>query len=172
MHLSFDESSKLDDKHMAKLEKVLSKGTTVLLNHAHWCGHCRMFAPSWQAFKDKMKKNKVNTIDIEYSALEKLKDNKKLFRKITKGNELYFPMIIFFVQKGDKNIKKVYDGNRSTEDLEESLKQFQSKHKPPKGEKAQKPKVKKAQFYKGGATKNNKDIERQVNDILDKFFKL
>ena len=116
--LSLDGPSDLTQTNLKKLEEMVSKQNTVLLNHANWCGHCQVFKPQWEEFKKSAVRG-VNLVQIENEALSELQKHRTLYKKVTpKDGAVYFPMIIVFIKKGTKPVeKKVYDGNRTAEDL-------------------------------------------------------
>jgi thiol-disulfide isomerase/thioredoxin len=122
MILSLNKADDVNTKSLKKLEKLVSTENTVLLNHANWCGHCQMFKPEWDQFKNKGGSG-LNVVEIESSALEALKSNPKLYKRVTpKDGMVYFPMILVFIKKENKaSDKKVYDGNRSSDGLEQYL---------------------------------------------------
>ena len=121
--LSLERASDLTQTNLKKLEEMVSKQNTVLLNHANWCGHCQVFKPQWEDFKKSAGRG-VNLVSIENEALSELQKHKTLYKKVTpKDGAVYFPMIIVFVKKGTKPVeKKVYDGNRTAEDLKSFVK--------------------------------------------------
>lgn len=117
--LSLEKAQDLTPANLKKLESLVSKKNTVLLNHADWCGHCQVFKPQWEEFRKKVGKG-VNVVQIENGALTELQRNKTLYKKITPQDGLvYYPMIIVFVKKDSKpnSEKKIYDGNRTATDL-------------------------------------------------------
>lgn len=122
MILSLNKADDVNTKSLKKLEKLVSTENTVLLNHANWCGHCQMFKPEWEQFKNKGTSG-LNVVEIESSALEALKNNQKLYKRVTpKDGMVYFPMILVFIKKENKaSDKKVYDGNRSSDGIEQYL---------------------------------------------------
>lgn len=168
MQYTFDESTEINPKSLQKLENTLSKGTTVLLNYAKWCGHCKMFEPTWAELKEEFAKNKIKTVEIEHSALEKLQQHKKIFKRITNNNQVYFPMIIFYVQKGDKCIKKIYEGDRSKDMVKEAILSMKKKSQGKKSLKKQRGGSKETKE----TTDTKSNVEKEINAILDKFFKL
>lgn len=138
MILNLTSESDVNLKNLKKLETLTGK-TTVLFNHATWCGHCHMFRPEWEQFKEQMGGTKVNFVEIESSALSKIRENKKMYKKVTPTDgAVYFPMVIFFIKKGDKCEKKLYEGNRDAS----SLKTFIESKTPKKTIKKVKPKEK------------------------------
>ena len=147
MILSLDNAAELNATSMKKLEKLVSKGNTMLLNHATWCGHCNTFKPEWDKLTTGAKRN-VNFVKIENQVLQRLKDeNPKLYKRVTpKDGMIYFPMIVVFVTKqADKpSQKKIYEGDRSSAALSEYLstnvkdKKVTKKSKTPKVAKAPK----------------------------------
>jgi thiol-disulfide isomerase/thioredoxin len=118
MILSFKNEEDVTDTNLKKLDKLVSNNNTILLNHATWCAHCHHFQPEWKKFKSLAAKNKVNVIDVESSALQKIEQNSKLYKKITpKDGMVYFPMIIIFVKKNKGTIKTFYKGNKTATEL-------------------------------------------------------
>lgn len=117
--LNLDSAEDVSAKNMKLLDTLVSKQNTVVLNHASWCGHCQVFKPEWEVFKNNVC-NKVNVVQIENSALTQIQQNKRLYKKIVpKDGAVYFPMIVVFIKKGSKPTteKKIYDGNRTAMDL-------------------------------------------------------
>jgi len=121
MLLNLSKTEDVTNANMKKLEKLVMQENTVLLNHATWCGHCQMFRADWEEFKTRSQ-NKVNVVEIESSALDKLRENQKLYKKVVgKDGVVYFPMIIVFIKStGTKSSsKKIYEGNRDADSLSE-----------------------------------------------------
>jgi thiol-disulfide isomerase/thioredoxin len=99
---------------MARLKKLVSSGNTVVFNHAHWCGHCQVFKPEWSAFKEK-NKGSVNIVEIESAALDSIKNDKGLYKRIVPSDgSVYFPMIIVFTNGVAKSKKSMYEGSRTS----------------------------------------------------------
>lgn len=124
MILTLNNASDVNAQSLKKLEKMVSKENTVLLNHATWCGHCHMFRPQWEQFKTNQPFGKsLNIIEVESSALEQIKQNPKLYKRVVpKDGMVYFPMIVVFVKKENKaSDKKLYEGSRTSEDLKKYL---------------------------------------------------
>lgn len=118
MILNLNSESDITPQNLKKLEELVSEKNTVLFNYATWCGHCHVFRPQWEKFKTEMG-TKVNYVEIESAALNKISAKKTLYKKITPTDgAVYFPMIILFVKKNDKACeKKLYDGNRDASSL-------------------------------------------------------
>jgi thiol-disulfide isomerase/thioredoxin len=163
MLLNLTSEKDVNQKSLQKIDNALTQDT-VWFNFANWCGHCNEFKEEWNKFKKLMSKEKVNVISVESTAMEKIKQHPRLYKRATKkeGNQqvLYFPMIIFFVKKGDKMVKKVYDGQRTADDLKKFLQANKPKPKP-------KPKAK-----AGGAQRNRQELEAYVSEVIENFFKL
>lgn len=139
--LQLDNASDVTPANLKKLESLVSNKTTVLLNHANWCGHCNMFKPQWEEFKKNAGKG-VNLVQIESDALTQIQKDNKIYKRVTpKDGMVYFPMIIIFVKKdGKASEKKIYDGNRSAADLKTFI---DTKVKPTSSSKPKKEPVKK-----------------------------
>lgn len=124
MILALDRSEDVTKQSINKLEKLVSKGNSIVLNHASWCGHCNTFMPEW--IKLTAENKKTNFVQIENEALKKIqKENPKLYKRLTpKDGMIYFPMIVIFVMKNkDKpSTKKIYEGNRTSESLQDYIK--------------------------------------------------
>ena len=123
MILSLDNHDDVNQQSLKKLEKLVSAGNTVLLNHANWCGHCTVFKTEWNKLTTDKKKH-VNFVQIENQALQRMKsENPKLYKRITpKDGMIYFPMIFVFVKNANKpSTKKLYDGTRTAETLRQYL---------------------------------------------------
>lgn len=188
MHLSIKTEAELTNEKIDNLTKMTKTANTVWLTHANWCGHCQQFQPEWKKFRKSNKGKNINVVDVESSAIEKIKQNPTLYKRITKkeGNEqvLYFPMIFVFYKKGDKTVKKLYEGERTAEKLQEFLKAKKviASEKKSKEKKviisAKKPKAKKggndiaSPLRKKGGTENIQEVESHVKNIIDKFFNL
>lgn len=158
MLLNLKDEKDMSPQNMKKLEKMISQENTVLMNHATWCGHCNMFRPEWEQFKQGAGKG-VNVVEIESKALDHLKQNNKLYKKVvSKDGSVYFPMIVVFIKKGTKpSEKKMYDGNRNAADL----KQYVDINVP-----KQKVVAKKAVAKKTVVKKPTKMAKVEQNDIL------
>jgi thiol-disulfide isomerase/thioredoxin len=119
MILSLNKPEDLTQANLKKLDKLLFKENTILLNHATWCGHCQMFRPEWDTFKTRVGK-KVNVVEIESSALESLRNTPRLYKKaVAKDGVVYFPMLMVFVENtGKASSKRMYEGNRDAASLE------------------------------------------------------
>lgn len=159
MHLSLTNESSVTEKKLDEIEQFLKNTDTVVLIHASWCHHCIHFMPTWKKCKKTFKEQNINTIQVEYDALGKVTQNKFIAKKLHNKDGMYFPMIIYFVSTGTKTAKKMYEGDRSKEDVVG----FVNKHK-----------TKAAKKQGGGANakKANKDVEEEVNKILNQYFKL
>lgn len=169
MHISLEEESQVTDKTVQKIEKAISEQDSVLLLHANWCMHCQHFMPTWKASQKAFKKAKVTPINIESSALDKVQQNKKIAKKIQNKDGMYFPMIIFFFRTTEnKTVKKVYNGDRSEEDL----KKFMDKHKKKYAAAAAKGGESDKMSGGGRKGKTTKSVEHEVNEILNNYFKL
>lgn len=62
------------DKGNAKhFKEFASKKPTIVLYHAHWCGHCVQFKPTWDAFVKKLQsshlKDRVHSSECEHAHL-------------------------------------------------------------------------------------------------------
>ena len=179
MHLSISSENELTDKNMKILEKA-TKEDTIWVNKSNYCGHCHTFQPEWVKLKEKMKNRKINMIDVEASAMEKIKSRSSLYKKVTgKDQSLYFPMIIIFTKVGDKTRKKLYEGNRTSADLEDQLSKIKTKPsvKPsvkPSIKPSVKPSIKpkpKTKVPKKGGTNSVASMEKEVKKIIENFFK-
>lgn len=113
-------------KELPKLEELIRSKHTVLLLHAKWCIHCKMFAAEWSKFVSSMKNEQVQTLSIESEVIQDLmKENEKLLNYISKTPsqpDLYFPKIMVFV-KGEKGIRKyAFTDERTAETLKSFVK--------------------------------------------------
>jgi hypothetical protein len=133
MILTLDKKEDVTKQSLNKLEKLVSNNNTILLNHASWCMHCNTFMPNWTKLTSE--NNKVNFVKIENSALQQLqKENPKLYKRVTpKNGMIYFPMIVVYVmKKTDKpSTKKVYEGNRTSESLQDYINKQMTPQKTP-----------------------------------------
>lgn len=108
-------------KDFPKLEQMVRSKTTVVLFHAKWCIHCKMFAPEWSKFVNSMKN--IQTISLESEVIQELmKENQSLLSYLSKTRDqpdIYFPKILVFV-KGSSTVRKyVYAGERTADKLQE-----------------------------------------------------
>ena len=121
MILSLEKTDDVNNGSLKKLEKLVSKENTMLLNHATWCGHCHAFASEWEKLTSEGGKG-VNFVKIENQALQKIKkENTKLYKRLTpKNGMIYFPMIVVFaIKQSDKpSSKKIYEGARTADSLQ------------------------------------------------------
>lgn len=118
MHLELHSEKDLTEANMKKLDKLINQENTVILIHATWCGHCVMFKPQWQIFK-KSVGHAFNVVEIESTALNKLKENTQLYKRLFGMQGVYFPMLLLFkkVEGKAKSVKKLYEDERSAEKL-------------------------------------------------------
>ena len=135
MLLSLNSKEDLTAANLKKLNNLLYDKNTVVLNHATWCGACSAFKPDWSEFK---KNTKANLVEIESSALEGLKENQKLYKRVTpKDNSVYFPMIIVFIKKETKaSAKKLYEGSRNASEIQNYVSMKTQKPKTTKSKKS------------------------------------
>lgn len=161
--LQLDSAGDVTPTNLKKLESLVSNKTTVLLNHANWCGHCNIFKPQWEEFKKNAGKG-VNIVQIESDALTQIQKDNKIYKRVTpKDGMVYFPMIIIFVKKdGKASDKKIYDGNRSAADLKTFI---DTKVKPTSSSKPKKESVKKTKTGKK-TTKKTEKPSVEVNQPL------
>jgi thiol-disulfide isomerase/thioredoxin len=169
MNFSLENVNEVSNQVLNRISKVTrdkeSPIHTISLIHATWCGHCVTFKPEWEKLR---KSKKFNTISIESSVVDKVKsENPKVLERLSRKEGLYFPMIHLFIKKGDKVKKVLFEGNRSAEEIEETIKKMSASK--PKAKKAENktPKTKKAK--KGGKEEN---VESLVQNVIDRFFKL
>ena len=194
MHLVLEGNEVTDAKLNTAYKNLQSN--SILLNYAHWCGHCTVFKPEWDKIVIQMKKIKgaPHVVQIENSAHEKIHNkDKKLYSHITKNNgELYYPMIIVYKKVGDKVQKIHYEGERtadkvmdfvkghlmkSTDDKTKTVTKATKVVKAPKVPVDAKPtkptKVKPAKKTKNAPVKKQKggdDVHQFVRDLTNKFF--
>lgn len=173
MLISLKEESQVTDKVLTKIEKSISQKDSVMLIHANWCGHCQQFMPAWEASEKAFAKANVTQIDIESKALDKVQQHKKIEKKIRNKDGMYFPMIIFFFSTGEnKTAKKVYNGNRSQEDIQQFVQKHQKKYAAAKGGASKGESMTMSGGAKKGKGKLSKSVEHEVNEILNNYFKL
>lgn len=117
VYLEFSSAEDVTAKKLKLLEDIAHNDNTVVLHHANWCGHCQVFKPEWELFKKGNKK--VNIVSIESGALNKLRENNKLYKRLTpKTGGMYFPMIVVYLKKQEAlSMKKFYNGDRSATEL-------------------------------------------------------
>jgi thiol-disulfide isomerase/thioredoxin len=156
-----------------KVSSVLSntKETSIVLNHANFCGHCHAMRPEFNKFK---KSTSHNVIEVESDALDSFKKDQEVYKKITPGDgSMYFPMIIIFIARVNQPPKKlIYEGARTKEALSTYIKEHEeikSKSKSPtpvksatksKAVKVVKPKVVKPKAEKPLKKKSIKIIKK------------
>ncbi len=178
MILALEKAADVHSDSIKKLEKMVSKGNTLLLNHATWCGHCNVFMPEWQKVSSDVKRG-VNFVQIENEALQKLKqENSKLYKRVTpKDGMIYFPMVVVFIRKNsDKpSQKKIYEGNRTSQSLRnyinENMRETKSS-KTPKSKTEKKKTVKqpeKTASQGGFAYKSLHDLNRELDDLINRM---
>jgi len=171
MILSLNSEADINPQNIKKLENLTSQKNTVLFVNANWCGHCQSFKPQWEQFKTSMG-SKVNFMEIESTALGKLKDHKKVYKTVTpKDGAVYFPMIIMYFKKGTKCEKSLYEGNRDVESLKKSV---NSKLKESKKIDKKIPKTKSEKTLKHEPFQNNKflsllDLNRELENVLYQY---
>lgn len=123
MHLVLQNKDDVTPASLKKLKDLVTQKNTLLMNHASWCGHCQVFRPEWNEFKNTKEGRKVNLVEIEADALTELQkvDKKTYKRVISNDGVVYFPMIMIFVKKADDKAsqKKMYEGNRSVQGITE-----------------------------------------------------
>jgi thiol-disulfide isomerase/thioredoxin len=103
-----------------------SKQTSVVLNHANYCGHCHAMRPEFEKFKTS---TKHNVIEVESDALDSFRKDEQVYKKITPGDgSMYFPMIIIFIARVNQAPKKIiYEGPRTKEALSTYIKENEKK---------------------------------------------
>jgi thioredoxin 1 len=82
----------------------ISNNIEIMLFKASWCGHCKMFTPTWEKIK-KTYKNKYNFITYDSE------ENKNVMKQ---WNIKGFPTIL--IKKGDQVIE--YEGSREYDEFE------------------------------------------------------
>jgi thiol-disulfide isomerase/thioredoxin len=115
---------KVTIRKLNKLHDMIQSKTTILLLHAQWCFHCKMFRPVWERIvkraHDTDITKHVQFLEIEENVLSILqRRNNELFKYVsttTKSNQIFFPKLMVFVKKGDKVMKTTYDETRSREE--------------------------------------------------------
>lgn len=150
-----------------KVSSVLSntKQTSVVLNHANFCGHCHAMRPEFNKFK---KSTSHNVIEVESDALDSFKKDQEVYKKITPGDgSMYFPMIIVFIARVNQPPKKlIYEGPRTKDDLSKYIKENEeiiSKPKTPT-----KPKTVKVKTVKTVKPEAAKPLKKKSIKIIKK----
>lgn len=121
--LSFMQESDLNEHNMKMLHNSLGKKTSVVLQHANYCGHCHAMRPEFEAFK---KQVRHDIFEFESAVLQKLSQHPTVYKKVTPGDgSMYFPMIfIFVIVKGMSKPKRfLYEGPRTKEALSMFIKE-------------------------------------------------
>ena len=104
-------------KTAGDLYQNMNRGNTLVLYHAHWCGHCQRFQPDWQKLKSKLKKEMPNVClgEVEQTPLQKHMKNVSV-----QG----FPTIKFYKRgkspnnNNEENTNSIpFDGERNMENL-------------------------------------------------------
>lgn len=104
---------------LKNIESALKKDTVVLLFHAEWCGHCKMFKPEWKKFMSLQKENKgVKVFDLEENEIHSL--DKRSSEKLAGDDVVGYPTIAVFTN----GKKYLYQGERSAEKLSEHIEQL------------------------------------------------
>jgi len=108
----------LTHKDFGKLEEKIKSKNTILLIHATWCMHCKIFKPKWNEFGKKItsdkdiKKSDIQVFEIESENLNKLaKSHPSVFNyiaKTAKSPDVYFPKVIVFKKTASGVSKKEY----------------------------------------------------------------
>jgi len=126
MKLSFEND--VSDSDISKVDSLLGgTKTTVLLNHANYCGHCHAMRGEFELFKQK---TNANIVEIESSSLGSFQRKPSIYKKIKSDEGIYFPMIIIYVARADKKpLKKLYKGPRTAEGLHSFIKESEDKLK-------------------------------------------
>ena len=126
MKLSFE--NEVSDSDISKVDSLLGgTKTTVLLNHANYCGHCHAMRSEFELFK---KGTSANIVEIESSSLGSFQRKPTIYNKIKSEEGIYFPMIIVYVARTSKKpLKKLYKGPRTAEGLHSFIKESEAKLK-------------------------------------------
>lgn len=104
-------------KTAGDLYKNMNRGNTLVLYHAHWCGHCQRFQPDWQKLKRKLKSEMPNVClgEVEQTPLQQHMKNVSV-----QG----FPTIKFYKRgkspnnNNEENTNSIpFDGERNMENL-------------------------------------------------------
>ena len=113
--IRLEKEQHVDAKSTQEILDKTSRGNSVVLNHWTQCGHCIMFKPEWEKFrKDMVGEKELTLISIEMSAARPLFSNSAILQnKLSDQGQLYFPMIIVFVD----GKKYMYQGERTAEAL-------------------------------------------------------
>jgi thiol-disulfide isomerase/thioredoxin len=124
MKLSFE--NEVSDSDISKVDSLLGgTKTTVLLNHAHYCGHCHAMRSEFELFKQR---TNANIVEIESSSLGSFQRKPTIYNKIKSDEGIYFPMIIVYVARTSKKpLKKLYKGPRTAEGLHSFIKESEAK---------------------------------------------
>ncbi len=110
LHIQSDDGM---TKKIDMMKNCTKEGCFIVLNYASWCGACHAFMPEWVKFEKHAPKG-VKLIKVESSAYTSLPYQQPgLYKKLTDKGNLYFPMIIMFVD----GKKYMYKGERSAEAL-------------------------------------------------------
>ena len=113
VHLNFAKESDFTMQKIAQFQDLLNNQSTVVLNHATWCGHCHAFMGEFDKFK---RSGSAATVKIESEVQGKFAEYPGIYKKITpaKGS-MYFPMVLVFVNKR----KSEYKGERTKKALKD-----------------------------------------------------
>jgi len=145
-------------KKLEKLESALQQSSLVF-NHANWCGHCQAMKEDWSKFK-RSAKGKVNVVEIESDALQKLQQSQKLYKKVTPNEGLAgYPTLVLIVINNNRKKKIVYNGDRSYQDI----KTFVDKHT------AVKSSSKKSSKSSSKSKFDLLEIKEEVDKIVDRY---
>ncbi len=103
----------ISPKSIKKINNLLLTDTLIFIS-AEWCSFCKNFIPEKEKFLKK--KMNINVIDIDNEALNSLKnmDNKTYKLIIPNDGHVYFPMILHISNKNGRMAKKLYDGKRTS----------------------------------------------------------
>jgi len=92
--------------------KITKNIPGILLIHAHWCGHCKRFLPTYQKLSQVLNTDGKMNLPVLAIESEELNDN----NKVNKLNFRGFPTIKFFDQNG-VIMDDDYNGDRSLKAL-------------------------------------------------------
>lgn len=103
-----------------KINKILTKETLVFIT-AEFCSFCTSFAPEKEKFINN--NNNINIIDIENEALNFLRiQNNDIYKLlIPTDRKVFFPMILHIQNKHGRFIKKLYEGERTADELKKKF---------------------------------------------------
>lgn len=165
----------ISSKDFKGLEKALKAKPSILLIYAEWCGHCKMFKPTWKEFTAAHKGGKVAFYAIEDSKIKVLmQKDPELLQKLSKDGQIYYPKIVAF----SKGKTVIYEGEKSIENLNDFYKKVLGEpKKKPASKSTKKPSVRGFQQTKASLNEqihgaSAKHLPHLIDQMIAKYLGL